>query len=144
MALGIGPEKLVLGLPWYGYDYPCLELSEMHVCSIKRVPFRGVNCSDAAGRQIEFAEIEDLILSRLTYGPQRDEDSASIFFNYEDSVGGKHQVWFDNVTSLKQKYEFASTENLNGIAIWNSDLLDYSDIPRAKQETKEMWDALHH
>lgn len=143
MSLGIGPEKLVLGLPWYGYDYPCLELNE-NVCSIKRVPFRGVNCSDAAGRQIEFAEIQDLIISRSTYGPQWDEDSASFFFNYENTVGGKHQVWFDNVTSLKEKYEFASNENLNGIAIWNSDLLDYSDIMRAKQETKEMWDALHH
>ena len=143
MALGIEPEKLVLGLPWYGYDYPCLELNE-NVCSIKHVPFRGVNCSDAAGRQIEFAEIQDLIVSRSPNGSQWDEDSASVFFNYEDSVGGKHQVWFDNVTSLKEKYEFASNENLNGIAIWNSDLLDYSDIMRAKQETKEMWDALHH
>ena len=22
--LGIPYEKMVLGLPWYGYDYPCL------------------------------------------------------------------------------------------------------------------------
>lgn len=143
LALGIKPEKLVLGLPWYGYDYPCLELNG-NVCSIKRVPFRGVNCSDAAGRQIEFAEIEDLVISRASSAPQEDEDSVSFFFNYEDSVGGKHQVWYDNAYSLKQKYDFAADENLNGIAIWNSDLLDYSDIARAKQETKEMWDALHH
>lgn len=102
-----------------------------------------MNCSDAAGRQIEFAEIEDLILSRDAK-PQWDEDSASFFFNYEDTVGNKHQVWYDNVHSLQQKYQFASAENLNGIAIWNSDTLDYSDIPRAKKETEEMWDALQH
>lgn len=143
LALGIKPEKLVLGLPWYGYDYPCIELKD-NVCFIRHVPFRGVNCSDAAGRQIEYAEIEDLVISRATYGPEWDQDSASAFFNYEDSVGGKHQVWFDNVHSLKLKYEFAANEGLNGVAIWNADLLDYSDSARAKQETKEMWDALQH
>ena len=48
---GIPPEKLVLGLPWYGYDYPCLSLTDDSVCIIPKVPFRGVNCSDAAGTQ---------------------------------------------------------------------------------------------
>lgn len=143
LALGIKPEKLVLGLPWYGYDYPCLDLKE-NVCYIKHVPFRGVNCSDAAGRQIEYAEIQDLVVSRATYGPQWDEDSASFFINYEDSVGGNHQVWYDNPHSIKQKCEFAVREGLNGVAIWNADLLDYSDEARAKQQTKEMWDALEH
>ena len=113
------------------------------ICSIKRVPFRGVNCSDAAGRQVGYADIQDLKISRAAK-PEWDEDSASFFFNYEDTLGGKHQIWFDNVESLKQKYEFASSENLNGIAIWNSDSLDYSDILRAQQETKAMWDALQH
>ena len=144
LALGIKPEKLVLGLPWYGYDYPCIELTDDRICSIKHVPFRGVNCSDAAGRQIEYAEIEDLMVSRATVGPQWDEDTASYFFNYEDSVGGKHQVWYDNPYSLKAKYKFAAENGLNGVAIWNADLLDYSDIPRARQETKDMWEALQH
>lgn len=144
LSLGIRREKLVLGLPWYGYDYPCLELVDNRICKIKHVPFRGVNCSDAAGRQIEYAEIMDLSISRASSGPQKDEDSESYFFNYEDSVGGKHQVWFDNPDSLKMKYDFAAKENLTGIAIWNADLLDYSDIPRAMLETKKMWDALHH
>ena len=119
-----------------------MELNDK-ICTIKRVPFRGVNCSDAAGQQVEFADIQDLIRSRDAT-VQRDEDSASFFFNYEDTVGGKHQVWYDNVESLTQKYEFASDENLNGLAIWNSDTLDYSDIMRAQQETKAMWDALQH
>ena len=48
--LGIDPSLLVMGVPWYGYNYPCRSLSGENVCSIKAVPFRGVNCSDAAGR----------------------------------------------------------------------------------------------
>ena len=144
LALGIKPEKLVLGLPWYGYDYPCVDLKD-NICYIKHVPFRGVNCSDAAGRQIEYAELQDLLVSRaMSPAPLWDQESASPYFNYEDSVGGKHQVWYDGVHSLKLKYEFAARGGLNGVAIWNADLLDYSDNPRAKQETKEMWDALQH
>eukprot|EP00061_Rhincodon_typus_P006687 g27607.t1 len=23
IKLGVDPKKLILGLPWYGYDYPC-------------------------------------------------------------------------------------------------------------------------
>ena len=29
LALGIPAEKLVLGLPWYGMKYPCLEIDEV-------------------------------------------------------------------------------------------------------------------
>lgn len=32
LNLSIAPKKLVMGLPWYGYDYPCLSLSEV-TCS---------------------------------------------------------------------------------------------------------------
>ena len=48
-ALGLNTTRLILGVPWYGYNYPCLSISDDHVCSIEKVPFRGVDCSDAAG-----------------------------------------------------------------------------------------------
>lgn len=101
-----------------------------------------MNCSDAAGRQVEYGEIQDLVISRALFNPQFDEESTSYLFDYEDSVGGMHQVWFDDVGSLKPKYEFAANQGLKGVAIWNADLLDYSDSPRAKLQTKNMWDSL--
>ena len=52
-TLGLNTTQLVLGVPWYGYNYPCLSLSEDHVCSIEKVPFRGADCSDAAGKCID-------------------------------------------------------------------------------------------
>ena len=40
----------------YGYKYPCLmdeiESDTSKYCPIEAIPFRGVNCSDAAGREI--------------------------------------------------------------------------------------------
>ena len=49
LDLGIGANKLVLGQPWYGYDYPCTEFMPGDVCNIKSVPYHGAPCSDAAG-----------------------------------------------------------------------------------------------
>lgn len=28
MKLGISPDKIVLGLPWYGYNYSCIKYEE--------------------------------------------------------------------------------------------------------------------
>ena len=54
--------KLVLGTPWYGYHYPCLEGTTItdRYCPIQSVPFRGVNCSDAAGNELDYAQIRNL------------------------------------------------------------------------------------
>ena len=56
LMLGVPPGKLVLGVPWYGYRYPCLRLSA-GVCYIQRVPFRGCNCTDAAGREFPYRDV---------------------------------------------------------------------------------------
>ena len=55
--LGISPSKLIMGVPWYSYDYPCTDAMESPTskyCPIKLVPFRGINCSDAAGGEPPF------------------------------------------------------------------------------------------
>ena len=37
--MGIPVKKMILGVPWYGYRYPCQEFVN-GVCYIKEVPFR--------------------------------------------------------------------------------------------------------
>jgi di-N-acetylchitobiase len=60
--IGVPPSKLVLGVPWYGYRYPCLPgtAPDAAVCSITHVPFRNVSCSDAAGRELCFSDVRRL------------------------------------------------------------------------------------
>ena len=36
LDLKIEPKKLVMGVPWYGYDYSCLNLSQ-----VRHFPFNG-------------------------------------------------------------------------------------------------------
>ena len=64
LDLGVPASKLVLGLPWYGYDYPCVPDSSGRpmgpndeVCRIAAVPFQGAPCSDAAGVQQNYRDI---------------------------------------------------------------------------------------
>lgn len=140
--LGIKADKLVLGLPWYGYDYPCLNINDTGLCLIKKVPFRGAACSDAAGTQIGYSRINDLLQSRTDTGRKWHKASQSPSFDYYDASDKRHQVWYDDPVSLTVKIEYAKDIGLKGAAIWNSDLLDYSRLKRSVAETKAMWEAL--
>ncbi len=141
LQLGISADQLVLGVPWYGYDYPCLSLSSDYVCTIPKVPYRGANCSDAAGTQVTY----DWIEAEIRKSTARIHWNASLespYFMYKhQGTHQHHQVWFDNPDSLGLKYIYAKTLDLRGLAVWNFDVLDYSDAPRAKVETKEIWDV---
>ncbi len=46
LRLGVDPDKLVLGVPWYGYSYQCLEL-EGNACKIRCLD--GVKLAVATG-----------------------------------------------------------------------------------------------
>eukprot|EP00916_Digyalum_oweni_P017764 GHVL01029333.1.p1 GENE.GHVL01029333.1~~GHVL01029333.1.p1 ORF type:complete len:374 (-),score=18.52 GHVL01029333.1:66-1187(-) len=142
LNLGIKPDHLVLGVPWYGYAYPCLSLSQDNVCSIKHVPFRGVGCSDAAGHQIDYRVIYPLLVNHSSGGRHWDEAARSPFFNYKDTTTGQmNQVRYDDPESLKVKYSAAQSLGLRGVGTWNIDCLDYSDAPYAAEQTQKMFDA---
>ena len=141
LELGIPPDKLVLGLPWYGYDYPCLSLSEDFVCTIQKVPFRGVNCSDAAGTQRTYSDIRELIV-RTTAFVQWNASLESPFFHYKAASGEYHQVWYDDSESLSLKYIYAAQKQMKGLAIWNVDSVNYGGTPNDKFLMEEMWDAI--
>eukprot|EP00483_Globobulimina_turgida_P003195 UN03200 len=55
LNLGIPANKLIVGVPWYGYNYTCdmtqMESVTSKYCPVPFIPFRGVNCSDAAGNE---------------------------------------------------------------------------------------------
>ena len=84
LDMGIDPNKLILGLPWYGYFYKCVKTGppQSDTCYIEEVPFRGVNCSDAAGRQLSYVDIQSYAEK---YGTFYDEHTASRYIWYKVS-----------------------------------------------------------
>ncbi|XP_049577878.1 di-N-acetylchitobiase [Syngnathus scovelli] len=141
LNLKIAPQKLVMGVPWYGYDYPCLNLSQDGICSIAKVPFRGAPCSDAAGKQKTYRWIMTQVGSSLS-GRLWDDKQKAPYFNYWDPEGKFHQVRYDDPESICLKTEFVKSKGLRGVGMWNGNILDYSDDPVARQQSALMWNAL--
>lgn len=95
----IPTEKIRLGIPNYGYDWP--------------LPFeKGITKAKTIGN-VEAVEIA------IKHGVaiQFDETARSPFFTYwQDGI--EHIVWFEDVRSLKEKYQLVQEYNLQGIGIW--------------------------
>ncbi|KAM6963275.1 di-N-acetylchitobiase [Aplochiton taeniatus] len=141
LNLKINPKKLVMGVPWYGYDYPCVDLSQEGVCAIAKVPFRGAPCSDAAGRQIPYGQIMKQVNGSMS-GRLWDRQQRAPYYNYKDQKGQIHQVWYDDPDSICAKADLVHSKGLRGIGMWNGNLLDYSAELVAQQQTAMMWHAL--
>ncbi|CAG5123935.1 unnamed protein product, partial [Candidula unifasciata] len=137
----IVPDKLVLGLPWYGYIYPCV-WTEGDLCYIQEVPFRGVNCSDAAGRQYDYGFI-NVLLQTLPGSCRWNDSSATPYMTYTNFINNQsYQIQFDDPKSLKIKYDLVSQLGLRGVGIWNIDSLDYSDSAVGRNNRESMFTAL--
>ncbi|XP_076880452.1 di-N-acetylchitobiase [Brachyhypopomus gauderio] len=141
IGIKVDPKKLVMGVPWYGYDYQCLNFSQQGVCTIREVPFRGAPCSDASGRQIPYSTMMRQV-NRSMSGRLWDEIQLAPYYNYKDNEGKIHQVWYDDPESISLKAAYVGQQSLRGIGMWNGNLLDYSDDPVAKQQSADMWNAL--
>lgn len=97
----IPPEKILMGIPNYGYDW--------------QLPFeRGVTRATTIGNQ---QAIE--IAARYGAEIQFDETAQSPYFEYFTRNGIKHIVWFEDVRSIQQKFDLADEFRLRGVGYWN-------------------------
>uniref|UniRef100_A0A2P2IB42 Di-N-acetylchitobiase-like n=1 Tax=Hirondellea gigas TaxID=1518452 RepID=A0A2P2IB42_9CRUS len=144
LSLGIPKNKLVLGLPWYGYRYTCIQyFQNNNTCVIEKVEFQGAPCSDAAGRQFTYAYIKNL-MNEKNITQVWENDTATPYYNYEDpSVSdGTIQMRYDNPHSLKIKIDYAMNLGLLGAGMWNANSLDPSDSAYAILQRAEMWGVM--
>ncbi|XP_053247881.1 di-N-acetylchitobiase-like isoform X1 [Podarcis raffonei] len=142
IRIGINPKKLVMGVPWYGYDYTCRGLSKDHVCSVAKIPFRGAPCSDPAGHQVPYKAVMKQIVPRSLSGILWDKEQKAPYVEYKDPQGAFHQVWFDDPRSISLKAAYVKKRGLRGIGMWHADCLSYSGDLAAQGQTAAMWEAL--
>lgn len=92
-------EKINLGIPNYGYDWP--------------LPYeRGVT----RARTISNTEAVQIAIENNAV-IEFDEVAMSPFFTYERD-GTAHEVWFEDVRSLREKFSLVQEYNLRGIGYW--------------------------
>jgi spore germination protein len=98
----IPAKKIILGVPLYGYDWV-----------------------DGHGTPVSW--LQAFQLSRL-YGvtPHFDGASQSPWFDYTDSSGRRHVVWFENGPSTVAKFQTAESAGIGGVYVWVYGLEDTS------------------
>lgn len=92
-------EKIRLGIPNYGYDWP--------------LPFeRGVTKARTIGN-VEAVQLAVTQGTEILF----DEDAMAPYFYYEEA-GIRHEVWFEDVRSMQAKFELIREYGLNGAGYW--------------------------
>ena len=92
------PSKLILAVPYYGYDWP--QVASPSADMVKILPYAQV-ADESQGLQLSW-----------------DDTSETPYFTYTDDLGQPRIVHFDKVRSLGIKYDFINSENLRGVGIW--------------------------
>lgn len=94
-------QKIILGVPTYGYDWP-------------------LNGKDA--RSVSYAQAMKIAKDRgIT--PKWHSTYKTPYFSYETN-GLKRQVWFESSWSLEHKLQVVKDYGLKGIALWRLGLED--------------------
>ena len=95
----IPPQKLSLGIPNYGYDWT--------------LPYvRGESKARTIGNieAVQLAIAHDAVI-------QFDPLAQSPFFHYQEN-GREHEVWFEDIRSLQQKFNLVLEFQLRGVGYW--------------------------
>ncbi|MCB9850864.1 MAG: hypothetical protein H6817_09195 [Phycisphaerales bacterium] len=115
-ARAVAPEKLVLGIPYYGLHW---------------------TTTSSAARSSVIDWVGSVFYSSAaslanTYGVLWDATSQTPWIRYQ-SAGVWHQIWYDDVDSLRLKYQLAKDYDFGGVGMW---ALNY-DTTRP-----ELWDLI--
>lgn len=96
----IPPEKIFMGIPNYGYDWPLPYVAKQT---------RATNIGNQEALQIA---------AQVGASIQYDETAQAPFFTYTQN-GVSHEVWFEDVRSIQAKYNLLDELSLLGAGYWN-------------------------
>ncbi|MCT8139338.1 LysM peptidoglycan-binding domain-containing protein [Anaerobacillus sp. CMMVII] len=94
-------EKLLIGLPAYGYEWYTATGKGIRALSLKQI---------------------DTIIAETKATVRFDEKTQTPFFTYKDNQGLERIVWFENEQSIQAKMNLVSKYNLGGVSMWRMGL----------------------
>ncbi|SFG24298.1 glycosyl hydrolase family 18 protein [Sporolactobacillus nakayamae] len=92
-------NKIIMGTPFYGYDWP--------------IPFSSQN----PGRAITYQAAINLAMSEQVPINYSTADQSAYFY-YTDDSGQNRVVWFEDVRSLFKKAQIVYNSRIGGIGTW--------------------------
>jgi hypothetical protein len=149
-AMGVGPDHLVLALPWYGTEWPC-----------SGPVTRGAPCKTNLGTrtwsqvvsQPRVSGVVGRIGAQNTSAVRLSSDSLTKFFewadNRSDASSPRHVSMFDDAETLRAKVAVASAVvahsssssqlgRLRGVAMWYAECV----FGESEANVAAMWSAL--
>eukprot|EP01064_Diplonema_japonicum_P026161 TRINITY_DN37581_c0_g1_i1.p1 TRINITY_DN37581_c0_g1~~TRINITY_DN37581_c0_g1_i1.p1 ORF type:complete len:335 (+),score=87.02 TRINITY_DN37581_c0_g1_i1:46-1050(+) len=120
-------DQVVLGLPWYGYRFPCVKPAPEGGCTSSQ-PFSG-------SWAYTFFEA-DALQANATTPPAYTAAQDARFFSYV-SGGTTYQLYYDDAHTLSKKYALVKSKGLKGAAVWYAGCANPSTSGGAA-----MWTAL--
>lgn len=97
----IPAEKIWLGIPNYGYDWP-LPFLQGQTKATSISSSYALTLARRYGAEIQFSEY-----------------AQAPFFRYTDDGGITHEVWFEDARSIRAKLSLVPEYSLNGVGYWN-------------------------
>ncbi len=113
-------EKLILGLPWYGYNYPVSNPE------VKASKYEGYSYYYWQNRRRQLAHFKPKANAQ-TYTAASEEitpektgwdDVGKVGWKAYQTDGIWRMIFLDDEKSLKLKYQFAKEKNLGGVGMW--------------------------
>ena len=96
----IPAEKLLLGIPNYGYDW--------------QIPY------SQSRKAVSISNQYAVSLAARYYAAIRfDESVQAPWFRYVDERGQEHEVWFEDARSIRAKLSLVPEYGLRGVGYWN-------------------------
>lgn len=96
----IDPDKILMGIPNYAYDWPLPFIS-------KETAAESISNQEAIERAAQYGVTIEF-----------DELAQAPFYYYTNAEGVQHVVWFDDVRSMKAKLALIPELGLNGAGVW--------------------------
>lgn len=103
VASVVPKSKLLIGVPIYFYDWT--------------LPYQQ---GDLA-QPLSSAQAKSLA-QRTGAVINYDPESGALYFNYEDSAGAQHIVWYEEEGGIRTRFELVELHNLAGVSFW---IIDY-------------------
>ena len=122
-------DKLGVAFPWYGCQFNCTIMDE-------NGPYLGCVQAELLGTQPTFDQVIDKWLPAATSDVVYNDTAVAMLVNSQID-GYPQQVWYDDDTTLKKKYDEALNAGVKLVGMWTVDMVDeHADT------AEKFWNAL--